>query len=793
MSSFIKFLILISLTVSVLSGCGGADERKAAYLEKASQSMEKGDYDKARIELKNVLQIDPKDGDAYFQLGKIYELKKEYRKAFGAYSQAAELAPDLLENQAKLGRFYLILVKDKKKAKEKMDFILAKDPQNVDGLLLKASIDVVNRKVDDGIKISEGIFKRVPSDVENATFLASLYLQKKENQKAIQVLDKALEKNKENVQLNQLLARILLVNKKYDRAEVIYKNLLTQHPDSFQNYANLAILYNIEKDKTKAESILQAAIENDPSDVNRQLTLVKYLLKVNGADAAKTELKKLINKYPALGKLRLALADLYVVGHDTDQAKATYKKAIQDFPSDVTGINSRASLAMLYLQEKNHDKAVKELADAIAIAPNNPKINMLIAKIALQDKNFEKAIIALRTVVKETPENIDAYLLLAIAHNANGEKEQAKSVLNNAFENNRSNTKALFILARYYAKLNNLEQTEKMLDAFLAVDSSNYEVLAMKAALLNKQKNFNKAKPVAIKLLKLYPEQPYGYIQSVPYLTKENNRKKAIALLTEGYNKVKDNRLILKILTSLQISSGEKLSALNRVKQAINKSPKDIDLKLLLAKIYLVDKNYAESETLLKNIILLKRDNEEPYILLADMYSKQGNKSARVKIIQQGINATHSLRLALALTKIYETNKNYNDAINLYEKTLIKHPDNLLVMNNLASLLADHRTDKNSLNHAKEIADKLKTSNQPVILDTVGWVYYRSGDYKTAIVTLKKAVKKYPDINIFNYHLGMAYKATGDRENAKLYLKKSLSNNKNFDAKGKAQQALKTL
>ncbi len=793
MFSFIKLLILISLTGSVLSGCGGADERKAAYLKKANQSMEKGNYDKARIELKNVLQIDPKDGRAYFQLGEVYERKQEYRKAFGAYSQAAELAPDLLANQAKLGRFYLILAKDKKKAKEKMNFILAKDPQNTDGLLLKAALDVENKKVEAGLNISEAIFKRKPSDTENTIFLASLYMQKKATQKAINVLDKALEKSGQDIRLNQLLARILLVNKKYDRAEVIYKRLLTQHPDAFQNYTNLAMLYNVEKESAKTERILQAAIDNNPSDVNRQLTLIKYLLKTRGAKAAKIKLKEFINKYPALGKLRLVLADLYVVGHDTEQAKATYKKAVQDFSRDATGINARAALAMVYLQEKNRDKAAKELADAIAIAPNNPKINMLVAKIALQDKDFGKAVIALRTVVKETPENIGAYLLLAIAHNANGEKNQAKSVLNNAFENNRSNPKALFILARYYAKSKNINQTEKMLDAYLVLDGSNYKVLAMKAALLNKQQKFDEVKPIVMKLLKLYPKQAYGYIQSVPYLTKENNHKQAIALLAEGYNKVKNNRLILKLLTSLQISMGEKSTALARVNQAISKSPKDIDLKLLLAKIYLTDKNDSKAELLLKRIVQLKPGNVESYMLLADMYNKQGNKAAQVKIIQQGSNATHSLRLALALTKIYASNKNYNDAINLYEKTLIKYPDNLLVMNNLASMLSDHRTDKNSLNRAKKIADKLKVFTQPIILDTVGWVYYRLGDYNAAISTLKQAIKKAPTINVFNYHLGMAYKASGDKNNATLYLKKSLSDNKKFNARVKAQQALKTL
>ena len=76
-----NFRILLSIAfIAALVACGGAEERKAVYMEKAKSSIEAGDLDKARIELKNVLQIDSKDGEAYYQLGKIYEQQKEYKE-----------------------------------------------------------------------------------------------------------------------------------------------------------------------------------------------------------------------------------------------------------------------------------------------------------------------------------------------------------------------------------------------------------------------------------------------------------------------------------------------------------------------------------------------------------------------------------------------------------------------------------------------------------------------------------------------------------------------------------------
>ncbi|MDH5573431.1 MAG: tetratricopeptide repeat protein, partial [Gammaproteobacteria bacterium] len=77
-----RHILITIIAIMVLVGCGGADERKAAYLEKARISMGIGDLDKARIELKNVLQIDPKNAQAYFLMGDLYDRQKDYAKAF---------------------------------------------------------------------------------------------------------------------------------------------------------------------------------------------------------------------------------------------------------------------------------------------------------------------------------------------------------------------------------------------------------------------------------------------------------------------------------------------------------------------------------------------------------------------------------------------------------------------------------------------------------------------------------------------------------------------------------------
>ncbi len=99
-------------------------------------------------------------------------------------------------------------------------------------------------------------------------------------------------------------------------------------------------------------------------------------------------------------------------------------------------------------------------------------------------------------------------------------------------------------------------------------------------------------------------------------------------------------------------------------------------------------------------------------------------------------------------------------------------PGSLIVINNLASFLADHKTDKDSLQRAHNLAVALKSSQVPQFQDTLGWVEYQSGNYAAAIASLEPAAQKLPNLPLVHYHLGMSYLAAGDQDKANSEFKK---------------------
>ena len=241
------------------------------------------------------------------------------------------------------------------------------------------------------------------------------------------------------------------------------------------------------------------------------------------------------------------------------------------------------------------------------------------------------------------------------------------------------------------------------------------------------------------------------------------------------------------------MQSGKVSDAIISLNAATEKD-KDGSIHLLLAEAYMVNKDMDAVKKTLLNSIKQDVSRTKPYIRLSSVYSSEKNLEQAIYILNNGVNANpNDLNLIIALAGIYEKTGNFEKSIQLYESVLIDNSDDLLVINNLASLLSEHRTDSKSRSRAIQLADKMKGAKQPLILDTVGWVYYKTGHYSRAITILKLVVEGAPDQAIYNYHLGMAYYKNRDKNSARTYLSKAVKSESDFAGRNEAEELLKSL
>jgi tetratricopeptide (TPR) repeat protein len=143
-------------------------------------------------------------------------------------------------------------------------------------------------------------------------------------------------------------------------------------------------------------------------------------------------------------------------------------------------------------------------------------------------------------------------------------------------------------------------------------------------------------------------------------------------------------------------------------------------------------KDYTEAEKWLNEALEQFADNSDVHFNRAVLFDKMGNFGAMVQ----------SLRKAIELD-----------------------PDNADALNYLGYSFADRNMNLDEslslINRALEIRP-----GNGFIIDSLGWVYFRKGEYKEAIERLIRAVDITQDDPVILEHLGDAYNAAGQPDKA---------------------------
>ena len=223
-------------------------------------------------------------------------------------------------------------------------------------------------------------------------------------------------------------------------------------------------------------------------------------------------------------------------------------------------------------------------------------------------------------------------------------------------------------------------------------------------------------------------------------------------------------------------------------------NPKFVFNLSLVAENYYLNADYKKSKKILKNF---KEENVFYYWFRvkkeAQIISKQKNKKESIKFISskfEKINEPNN-KMIFDLANFYKNSKDYETAIKYYSKiienlkinselksdllyrrggsyerigdhnnadkdlleSLSINPDDAYVLNYLAYswLERDYKID--------EAIKMLETayaarSNDPYIIDSIGWAYYLVNDFPKAEKYLKRAVELMPDDPIVNDHYG---------------------------------------
>ena len=154
----------------------------------------------------------------------------------------------------------------------------------------------------------------------------------------------------------------------------------------------------------------------------------------------------------------------------------------------------------------------------------------------------------------------------------------------------------------------------------------------------------------------------------------------------------------------------------------------------------------------------IERPNKKILFDIANFYKKTKNYEEAIKYYTKIINDLEEgsdIRSDILYRRggSYERIKNYKEADKDLLNALSVSPNDAYVLNYLAYSWLERDYKIEEAIEMLEIAYKAK-SNDPYIIDSLGWAYYLTDDYLEAEKFLKRAVELMPDDPVVNDHYG---------------------------------------
>lgn len=563
-----------------------------------------------------------------------------------------------------------------------------------------------------------------------------------------------------------------------------YRLAIEADPTSEYLTAGLAELYA--KTGRIRDAVLEAQdiLKRDPNNLEAHKLLGRIYLRSLGDgpenSSSESVLKLAIEQEEAIIKIQpdslddhLLLGRLYMANHELQKAEGEFKFAVKLEPESEEAVTT---LAYLYTEEGDNASAVKALS-SVPDAARSAKLYSALGFTYEQQKDYKKAIDAYRKAMDLDHDNLDAIRGLAQNLLNDGQTEAALEQYRIIAEANPEDAQTYLRMAEIYRKQGKFDLALENLNKAGSMVQDSMEVNFNIAAVYEAQGRYDEASKLLQDLVKKTEKADNNYskderinravfLEHLGTVYRESGDKdEAIATFRKMLTLGDDNaeRGYQEIIDTYR-EAKQWQQATDAAKEAAQKLPNDRDLKMVYA-AQLADMGQPDS-ALEQVRAMLKGapEDREVYVRLAQMYSRlkrwPESEEALNKAEQLSTKDEDKQYVAFLRGSIYERQKKYEQAEEVFRKVLVTDPQNATVLNYLGYMLADRgvRLDEALIMIKKAV--ELEPANG-AYLDSLGWAYFKLGKFELAEDNLIKASQHIGTDPTVQEHLGDLYQKTG--------------------------------
>jgi tetratricopeptide (TPR) repeat protein len=546
--------------------------------------------------------------------------------------------------------------------------------------------------------------------------LAELYFRTGRVREAILAAQDQIKKDPNNLEAHKLLGNIYLRslgdNQQNGPSDDMlklaigeYTKIVSLEPDNIQDHLLLGQLYSFAHDSVHAEEQFSAAEKIDPGSEDTALNLARLYTEQGDPNRAIKILENLPDD-DKTGKTEFVLGASYERLKDTQHAIEAYKRALELDPDN---LDTERALAKALLNDNQLPAALAAYQDVASGDPTDPDAYLHISEIQRRQGNYEEALTTLK---------------------------KAKSLVSDSLEINFNEGLLDDALGRYddgvqiFEKL--VADSEHPSGQYSDSEKSNRSLFLERLAILYREQNkIDKAIAAYQKMAEMGGDYAaHAYESELDAYRDVHEYDKATQVAREAVEKLPKDRSIKLMLALELVDNGQGNEGIAMARSMLTKTPDDLEVYRQLANIYTRLRMWKEASEVIDQAEQLSTKPDDKFYI-------------------------YFLRGAL-----YERQKLYDQAEAEFRKALAIDPSNSMTLNYLGYMLADHGMKLEEALTLIKKAVELDPQRYEY-LDSLGWAYFKLGQYNMAEDNLRKAIERNSMDATVHDHLGELYEKTG--------------------------------
>ncbi len=740
----------------------------------------------ALVLIDSVLEKNPKSYEAMQFKGDLLAVQGNSKASTEVYVKLLESRPDYLPAHASLVSRYLESgnMEAASKQFESMKKLAPAHPQTT---YIQAELLYRQKKFNEAREPIQQHLRATPDSIQGQQLAGAIEYELKSYATAEKFLLAVLPKTPEIGLARRVLIASYLRSGQPDKALAALQPIL----DKIGNNSNLLALagevYMQNGDADKAGSYFTKAAALDPENKGKQTSVALSHLAKGETETAYRELEKIASTDSGV-RADMALIASQLRNRKFDQALQSIAGVEKKQPENPLVDNLRGTAL---LGKGNVPAARQSFEKALSKNPAYFPAAASLARLDMAEKKPEDARKRFENVVAKDPKNTQAWLALAELQARSGAKaEDVAALISKAVAANPVDVPARLALINLYLGVNEPKKAESAAQDALGALPDNPAILDAEGRAQQAAGNFNQALSTYGKLAALMPtsQQPHLRIAEIHLAAK--NKDAAMQSLRKALAVKPDSIEAQRGMMMLDLDAGRTDDAIATARKIQKQHPKNAAGYLLEGDAYALGKSWKEAVNAYRNGIR-QTGSDELAIKIFAVLSAQNVAGESEKFADSWLKEhPKDDRFRLFIAESATARKDYSLASKHYRIMLESQPNNPIIMNNLAWVMAQSKDPK-----AIELAEKAYklAPDQPSIADTLGTLLVSKGEIDRGLDLMKKANTLAPKDPAIKLNLAKALIKAGKNADAKKELDELAALGEKYPANKEVQELLQGL